>query len=58
MSSVVVTVPQGLAVQTEVVPILGEVKEGRRLKTSLPKRGTGVRITGFAVMSEVKVRTR
>jgi hypothetical protein len=58
MSSVVVTVPQDLPVQTEVVPILGEVKEGRRVKTALPRKGPGVRITGFAVMSEVKVRSR
>ena len=58
MSSVVVTVPEDLPVQTEVVPILGEVKEGRRLKTVLPRKGPGVRLTGFAVMSELKVRTR
>jgi len=58
MSSVVVTVPENLPVQTEVVPILGEVKEGRRLKTVLPRKGPGVRLTGFAMMSEVKVRTR
>jgi hypothetical protein len=58
MSSVVVTVPPELPVQTEVVPVLGEVKESRRLKTSLPKNGPGIRLTGLAVMSEVKVRTR
>jgi hypothetical protein len=58
MSSVVVTVPPELPVQTEVVPVLGEVKEGRRLKTALPRNGPGIRLTGFAVMSEVKVRTR
>jgi hypothetical protein len=58
MSSVVVTVPPELPVRNEVVPILGEVKEGRRVNTSIPKRGPGVLITGYAVMSEVKVRTR
>jgi hypothetical protein len=58
MSSVVVTVPPQLPVQLEVVPILGEVKEGRRVNTVLPNRGPGVRITGFVMMGEVKVRTR
>jgi len=58
MSSVVVTVPPDLPVQLEVVPILGEVKEGRRVNTSLPKKGPGVRITGFVLMGEVKVRAR
>jgi hypothetical protein len=58
MSSVVVTVPRDLPVQTEVVPILGEVKEGRGVSTSLPEKGPGVRITGFVVMGEVKVRSR
>jgi hypothetical protein len=58
MSSVVVTVPPDLPVQLEVVPILGEVKEGRRVTTSRPKKGPGVRITGFVVMGEVKVRAR
>jgi len=58
MSSVVVTVPEDLPVQTEVVPILGEVKEGRRVKTALSKKGPGVRITGFVMMGEVKVRSR
>jgi len=58
MSSVVVTVPPDLPVQLEVVPILGEVTEGRRVKTSGPGKGPGVRITGFVVMGEVKVRAR
>jgi hypothetical protein len=58
MSSVVVTVPESLPVQLEVVPILGEVKEGRRVKTTLPSKGPGVRITGFVVMGDVKVRSR
>ena len=58
MSSVVVTVPPDLPVQLEVVPILGEVKEGRRVATNVAKKGPGVRITGFVVMGEVKVRTR
>jgi len=58
MSSVVVTVPEDLPVQLEVVPILGEVKEGRRVKATVSGRGPGVRITGFAVMGEVKVRVR
>lgn len=58
MSSVVVTVPPDLPVQLEVVPILGEVKEGRRVATSVPRKGPGVRITGFVVMGEVKVRAR
>jgi hypothetical protein len=58
MSSVVVTVPEDLPVQTEVVPILGEVREGRRVKTALPRKGPGVRITGFVVMGDVKVRSR
>jgi hypothetical protein len=58
MSSVVVTVPPELPVQTEVVPILGEVKEGRLVKTNLAGKGPGIRITGFAVMSEIKVRSR
>jgi hypothetical protein len=58
MSSVVVTVPADLPVQLEVVPILGEVKEGRRVNTRVPKTGPGVRITGFVVMGEVKVRAR
>jgi hypothetical protein len=58
MSSVVVTVPESLPVQLEVIPILGEVKEGRRVKTALPRKGPGVRVTGFVMMGEVKVRTR
>jgi len=58
MSSVVVTVPESLPVQLEVVPILGEVKEGRRVNTTLPRKGPGVRITGFVVMGDVKVRSR
>jgi hypothetical protein len=58
MSSVVITVPPDLPVQTEVVPILGEVKEGRRVKTLLPKRGPGVRVTGFVILGDVKVRSR
>jgi len=58
MSGVVITVPQDLPVQLEVVPILGEVKESRRVNTSLPKKGPGVRITGFVMMGEVKVRVR
>ncbi|UCF96495.1 MAG: DUF1707 and DUF2154 domain-containing protein [Spirochaetaceae bacterium] len=58
MSSVVVTVPEELPVQLEVVPILGEVKEGRRVKTALPKKGPGVRISGFIMMGDVKVRAR
>jgi len=58
MSSVVLTVPEDLPVQTEVVPILGEVKEGRRVNTTLPEKGPGVRVTGFVLMGEVKVRSR
>jgi len=58
MSSVVVTVPPDLPVQLEAVPILGEVKEGRRVNTSMPKKGPGIRITGFVMMGEVKVRVR
>lgn len=58
MSSVVVTVPQNLPVQLEVVPVLGEVKEGRGVKTTLPRTGPGVRLTGFTMMGEVKVRVR
>jgi hypothetical protein len=58
MSSVVVTVPEDLPVQLEVVPILGDVGEGRRVRTGLPKHGPGVRITGFVVMGDVKVRVR
>jgi hypothetical protein len=58
MSSVVVTVPPELPVQLEVVPILGEVKEGRRVNTVLSKKGPGVRVTGFVIMGDVKVRTR
>jgi hypothetical protein len=58
MSSVVVTVPQDLPVQTEVVPILGEVKEGRRVRTKIPGRGPGIRITGFLMMGDVRVRSR
>lgn len=58
MSSVVVTVPQDLPVQLEAVPILGEVKEGRRVKTTLPRTGAGIRITGLVMMGEVKVRVR
>jgi hypothetical protein len=54
----VVTVPESLPVQLEVVPILGEVKEGRRVKTALPRKGPGVRVTGFVMMGDVKVRTR
>jgi hypothetical protein len=58
MSSVVLTVPPELPVQTDLVPVLGEVKEGRKVKTTLPVKGPGLRLTGFAVMSEVKVRSR
>ena len=58
MSSIVITVPQDLPVQVEVVPVLGEVKESRRVNTSIAGRGPGVRLTGFAVMGEVKVRVR
>jgi hypothetical protein len=58
MSSVVFTVPPELPVQLEVVPILGEVREGRRVNTVLPKKGPGIRVTGFVMMGDVKVRTR
>lgn len=58
MSSIVVTVPVNLPVQLEVIPILGEVKEGRRVATGIPKKGPGLRITGFTMLGEVKVRTR
>ena len=58
MSSIVVTVPENLPVQLDVIPILGDVKEGRRVTTGLPKRGPGVRVTGFVMMGDVKVRTR
>jgi len=58
MSSVIITVPPDLPVQLEAVPILGEVKEGRRVNTRMPKKGPGVRITGFVIMGEVKVRVR
>jgi hypothetical protein len=58
MSSIVITVPEDLPVQLEVVPILGDVKEGKRVVSGSPKRGPGVRITGFIVMGDVKVRTR
>jgi hypothetical protein len=58
MSSVTVTVPADLPVQLEVVPFLGEVREGRRVKTVIPKKGPGIRITGFVIMGDVKVRTR
>jgi len=58
MSSITVTVPESLPVQLEVVPILGEVKEGKRVKIGVPKGRPGVRITGFVVMSDLKVRTR
>jgi hypothetical protein len=58
MSSVTITVPESLPVQLEVVPILGEVKEGRRVKARVPRGGPGVRITGFIILSDLKVRTR
>jgi len=58
MSSVTITVPENLPVQMEVVPILGDVKEAKRVKTGVPRGGPGVRITGFIMMSDVKVRTR
>jgi hypothetical protein len=58
MSSITITVPENLPVQLDVVPILGDVKEGKRVKTTIPRGGPGVRITGFSMMSEVKVRTR
>jgi len=58
MSSITITVPESLPVAVEVVPILGEVKEGKRVKTGVPKGGPGIRITGFVMMSDVKVRTR
>ncbi len=58
MSSVVITVPEGLPVRLEVVPILGEAKESKRVTIGLPKRGPGLRVTGFAMMGEVKVRAR
>ncbi|MBN1835013.1 MAG: DUF1707 and DUF2154 domain-containing protein [Spirochaetales bacterium] len=67
MSTVVVTVPEGLPVQVDVSPVLGEVKESRR-RTRLaslrgrsapaPRPGSSLRITGTAVMSEVRVRAR
>ena len=53
-----VTVPVDLPVRLEVIPILGEVKEGRRVATGIPKKGPGLRITGFTMLGEVKVRTR
>ena len=58
MSSVLITVPPRLPVQLDVVPILGEVKEGRRVKTTLPDKGPGIRVSGFVMMGEVKVRAR
>jgi hypothetical protein len=58
MSSITVTVPPELPVQVEVVPVLGEVRESKRVRTQLPRQGAGVRLTGFIMMGEVKVRTR
>ena len=58
MSSITITVPESLPVQLEVVPILGEVKEGKRVKAGVPRSGPGVRITGYIMLGDVKVRTR
>jgi hypothetical protein len=58
MSSIVITVPAELPVQLEVVPILGEAKEGRGVRSGLSGRGPGVRITGFIMMGDIKVRVR
>ena len=59
MSSLLITVPEDLPVQTEVMPVLGEVKEGRRVRAaSADEAGPCLRITGVVVMSDVKIRTR
>jgi hypothetical protein len=58
LSSVLITVPEELPVEVEVVPILAEVKTGRQVRSSNPGRGPSVRVTGVLVLSNVKVRVR
>jgi hypothetical protein len=58
MSSVIITVPEYMTVQVDVVPVLGEVKEGRRVRAAAGGEAPYVLITGTAIMSEIKIRTR
>jgi hypothetical protein len=58
MSSVTITVPEHLAVQADVVPVLGELKEGRRVRVAARGETPSLLITGVAIMSEVRIRTR
>jgi len=59
MSTVLITVPEELPVQADVTPVLGEIKEGRRVRATSPRHsGPCLRITGVAVMSEIKIRAR
>jgi hypothetical protein len=58
MSSLVITVPEGLAVDCELVPVVGEVKEGRRVRAARGDETPRLRITGVMVLGEVRVRVR
>jgi hypothetical protein len=58
MSSVVVTVPEWLPVDSEVIPVLGEVKETRRVRAARGAEQPRLRISGYVVLGEVKIRAR
>lgn len=58
MSSIVITVPEGVPVRLEVMPVLADCKEGRRVQRRLVRGQPGIRVTGTIVMSSIKVRVR
>jgi hypothetical protein len=58
MSSVIITVPEGLAVDCEIVPVLGEVKEGHRVRAARGEETPRLRVTGVVVLGEVRIRAR
>ncbi len=58
MGSVTITVPPELAVELEVIPIMGETKEKGGVRHNAAAGNAVLRVTGFIVMGEVIVRVR
>jgi hypothetical protein len=58
MSSILVTVPEGVPVRVDVMPVLADCREGRGVRRSLVQGQPGIRITGTIVMSNLTVRVR
>ncbi|AHC16617.1 DUF1707 domain-containing protein [Salinispira pacifica] len=61
MAEVVIILPEGVVLETNVAPILGEVnhkglKKRHRRDLPVPQPGRVVQINGLAIMSEVSIR--